>query len=328
MAEIFCKDYYREYDVVIIGAGPSGLAAAMELKKAGIRNLTVLEREQQAGGIPRHCGHPPFGIIECRRILRGPAYARRLAQSAAAAGVEIQLGVSVTGLHPGGMLSVISASGPLAIKARRVLLATGTRETPRSARLVSGGRPLGICTTGVLQSMFHLKQLVPFRQPVVVGTEIVAFSALLTCKKAGIRPVAMLESSPHPSTPWPLSRAGRIFGVPLRLSTRIVGIRGKERVRAVRIVEGQGEQEEISCDGVLFTGLFIPESSLARQAGLRLDDTRGTPLTDRFGRCSDPVYYATGNLVHHPVKMAGGCWLAGRRTGRNIARDLAGGLPV
>jgi thioredoxin reductase len=318
---------YKSCDVAIIGGGPAGLSAAITLKKEGIERVVVLDRETVAGGIPRHCGHIPFGVLEYKRVLTGPSYAKRIVETALSSGVDIQLKTTVTQLGRAGTLSVLSPQGSRELRAKRVLLATGTRETPRSARMVSGNRPLGICNTGALQSMVYLKNRVPFRCPVVVGTEIVSFSALFTCKKAGIRPVAMLEENQHPTVRWPIYYGAKFFGVPLFLQTQIVSILGKDRVDAVRISNENGNEQEIACDGVLFTGQFTPESSLARMSHLELDHKTGKPVVDEFGRCSDPAYYAAGNVLLQPVKVAGKCWQSGQISAQWIAKDLAGGLP-
>ncbi len=314
----------RQCDVAIIGGGPAGLGAATELKKAGVERVVVLDREAEAGGIPRHCGHPPFGIQEYRRVLTGPVYAKRLVETARENGVEIALKTTVTSLAKQGRLSIVSPEGCGQMDARRVIIATGTRETPRSARLVSGDRPLGICNTGALQSMVYLKEMAPFQRPVVVGTEIVSFSALFTCKKAGIKPVAMLEEQQRPTVAWPIHYAVRFFGVPLRVNTRITNILGNDRVEAVQIEDKDGNISEIACDGVLFTGQFVPESSLVRMSHLELDRKTGSPIIDKYGRCSDPAYYGVGNVMHHPVAMAGKCWKKGQTLGGWIATDLAG----
>ena len=318
---------YENCDVAIIGGGPAGLAAAITLKKEGIERVVVLDREAVAGGIPRHCGHIPFGVLEYKRVLTGPSYAKRIVETAQSAGVDIMVKTTVTQLGRAGTLSILSPQGSRELTAKRVLLATGTRETPRSARMVSGNRPLGICNTGTLQSMVYLKNRVPFRSPVVVGTEIVSFSALFTCKKIGIRPVAMLEENVRPTVQWPVYYGAKVFGVPLFLQTRIVSILGKDRVDAVRISDENGNEREIACDGVLFTGQFTPESSLARMSHLELDQKNGSPVVDKFGRCSDPAYYAAGNVLLQPVKVAGKCWQSGRKTAQWIIKDLAGGLP-
>ncbi|NNG00053.1 MAG: FAD-dependent oxidoreductase [Desulfobacteraceae bacterium] len=317
---------YDNCDVAIIGAGPAGLAAAIRLKKLGIENVLVLDRESEPGGIPRHCGHPPFGMLEFARVMRGPSYARRLVGEARRAGVGISVRTSVTMLGAGGGLTIASPQGNGELTAKRVLLSTGVRETPQSARLMSGARMLGICTTGALQAMVYLKGLIPFRRPVIVGTETVAFSALLTCKKAGIKPVAMIEGKSCPGTRWPFHNASRLLGVPLFVETRITKIIGGNRIEAIKIIDGKGNARELACDGLLFTGQFTPESSLVRMSHLLFDHETGSPVIDPFGRCSDSAYFAAGNLLQ-PLKMAMNCWREGRKTAQWIAKDIAGSLP-
>jgi thioredoxin reductase len=311
--------------VAVIGSGPSGIGAALALKQAGIPDIVILERETDPGGVPRHCGHPPFGLREHHRILTGPDYARLNVRTARAAGVDIFPATTVTRLEKGGLITFSSPAGIGTLQAEKVLLATGTRETPRAPRFVSGGRPQGICTTGALQSMYYLKNMVPFCRPVIVGSEIVSFSALWTCNKAGIRPVAMLEKEQSPQVRWPVNLASAFFRVPLLSGTRIIHILGREKVNGVLIETRHGQQQELACDGVLFTGMFTPEASLARLSHLDVDPLTGCPIVDHMGRCSDPSYFAAGNVIHAPVKVAGKCWLSGQSAGLRIAEDLRRG---
>ncbi|MFA5123437.1 FAD-dependent oxidoreductase [Zavarzinia sp.] len=313
-------------DVAIVGGGPAGLGAATELIRLGVERVVVLEREAKAGGIPRHCLHSPFGLREFGRLMRGPAYAECLADTAARAGAEIRLGATVTALEPGGSLAAVDHAGPFRVEARRVLLATGAREASRAARLVTGARPLGIVTTGALQAMVHLKKRKPFERPLVVGSELVSFSALLTCRSAGIRPAAMIEAGPRTVARWPSRLLPLALGVPLLFESRITAIRGTTRVESVDILQGR-RQRTIECDGVLFTGAFLPEASLARLGPLAVDRGSGGPSIDQFGRCSDGAYFAAGNLLR-PVETAGQCWREGVRAARAIAADLAGELPA
>lgn len=307
-------------DVAIIGGGPAGLAAAMALRGAGIRKVVVFEREGNAGGIPRHCGHPPFGLREFNRVLTGPQYATRLVEAAKAAAVEIRLRHSIIRLGPGGALDVATPEGPISVVAKRVILATGVRETPRSARLIGGDRPQGIINTGALQAYTYLEHLQPFRRPVIVGTELVAFSALLTCRKAGMRPMAMIEANNRATARWPIAWAPRIFGVPLLLSTELLEIRGRTQVESV-LVKGPHGPREIACDGVILSGCFQPASELVRGSHLALDPGSGGPVVDQIGRCSDPAYFAAGNLLR-AVETAGWSWREGRRVGANVAQDI------
>ncbi|MCG8565507.1 MAG: NAD(P)/FAD-dependent oxidoreductase [Desulfobacterales bacterium] len=314
-------------DVAVIGAGPAGLAAATLLKKKGVNSVVVLDREAEAGGIPRHCGHPPFGLLEYKRIMSGPAYARALTQTALDAGVEIALRTSVTRMEPTGLLTLATPEGTGTLVARRVLLATGARETPRAARFVPGQRKLGITTTGALQSMVYLKGMVPFKRPVIVGSERVSFSALFTCLKAGVKPVAMVEEAEKSPIWRPFCHLGRLVKVPLYANSEILDIQGSgDQVESITFKDARGWEHTIPCDGVLFTGSFTPDSSLARISGLDIDPATGSPVTDKFGRCSDRTYFSAGNLMP-PLNMSMNCWRQGRKVGRNILKDLNKGLP-
>jgi thioredoxin reductase len=310
-------------DVAIVGAGPAGLGAALALKRHGVRRVVVVEREAEAGGVPRHCAHSPFGLREFGRVLLGPAYARRLVAAAEAAGVEIRLWTSVVAIEPGPRLALTAPEGVATLTARKILLATGARETPRAARLVGGDRPIGVITTGTLQQAVHLEGQRPFDRPVILGTELVALSAIITCRQAGIRPVAVVEPAPRPSVPLPLSLFPRLMGLPVHLGTAIAEILGRGRVEAVRLSGPGNASRELGCDGVLFTGRFVPESSLARLAGLALDPLGG-PRTDADGRTSDRDVFAAGNGVR-PVRTGGWCFRDGQRVARAIVRDLREG---
>ena len=311
--------------IAIVGGGPAGIAAALALRERGIDRVTILEREQIAGGVPRHCGHPPFGMREFGRILTGPAYAHRLTVAALAAGVEIRPNTTVVGLNPGGMLTVTTPDGMAEVHAERVLLATGAREMPRSARMVTGDRPIGVITTGTLQQSIYIEGLKPFARPVIVGTELVSMSAVLTCWKAGIKPVAVIESGRRPTVRQPLALFPRLLGIPMYYGAEIVDIKGAPRVEQVVFRRSNGKIVTLACDGVLLTGRFTPESTLARMGHLDVDAASGGPVIDQFGRCSDPAYFAAGNLLR-PIETAGWSFREGARIGGFIADDLAGRL--
>jgi thioredoxin reductase len=312
-------------DVIIVGAGPAGLSAATELRRLGVSRVIVLDREPEAGGIPRHCGHSPYGMREYRRIMSGPAYARRLASSARHAGVDIRTGVSVTALHPGGRLSVTSDSGPADLSASAVLLAMGARETPRAPRLIGGTRPGGILNTGALQGLAYLEHRRPFHRPLILGTELVAFSAILTCRHIGARPVGMVEPGPRTTARWPATLLPQMLRIPLWYDTQIITIEGRSSVTGA-VLRQNGREWRVDCDGILVTGQFRPESALLATSHLACDRGSGGPLIDSFGRCSDPSYFAAGNLLR-AIETAGWCWAEGRATAASIARALNGTLP-
>jgi NADPH-dependent 2,4-dienoyl-CoA reductase/sulfur reductase-like enzyme len=304
--------------VTIVGAGPAGLSAARALRRAGLRDVLVLERNPQAGGLPRFCAHPGWGMLDMGRFLSGPRYAAALVRRAD--GVEIATDATVLALESGGGLRVSFPDGVRTIQSQAVLLATGMRETPRSARLVSGTRPWGVTTTGAFQEMVTVGSVRPFRRPVIIGSELVAFSALLTARHAGIRPVAMIEAAPRISAPWPGSMIARsLFGVPMYTGTTLVSIEGADRVAAV-VVEQAGMRRHIPCDGVIFTGKFVPEAVLLGSV-LAMDAATGGPVVDAEKRCSDTAFFASGNLLGG-VKHSGAAALEGRTVAGSILRAL------
>lgn len=313
-------------DVAIVGGGPAGLAAATELRARGVASVLVLEREGQAGGIPRHCGHYPFGMREFHKVLRGPDYAARLVARARATGVAVHTGVTVTHLLPSGTLEASTPGGLRRITAQRVLLCTGVREKSRTARLIGGTRPGGVLSTGALQGLVYLNGAAPFRKPVILGTELVSFSALLTCRHLAIRPVAMIEPNLRTTARWPAALLPRIMNVPLLLNTELLSIHGDARVEEVVVREPDGRTRSIAADGVIVSGQFLPEASLLKASHIEIDPRSGGPKVDQFGRCSDPAYFAAGNLLR-AVETAGWSWSEGRRAGRALAASLAGSLP-
>ena len=291
-------------DVLVIGGGPAGLACATALAKAGVRQVLVAEREAEAGGVPRHAGHWGFGLESHGRLMRGPAYAARLLAEARAAGVTVATGTTVARIEGPGRVVLHDKTGLHEVVAGRVVLATGAREGTRAERLIGGARHPQIMTTGTLQQMVYLKGMVPFRRPLILGAEWVSYSAILTCRHAGIRPVALLDEGQGGTDAAPrwFAPATRLaFAIPTlrRISDPV--ILGRGRVEAVRFTR-DGRQEELACDGVIISGRFRPEASLL--AGLA---------------CPPGVILA-GNVTG-PLKTAGGAAMAGRGAARQILGD-------
>lgn len=310
--------------VTIIGAGPAGLSAARALSESGLRDVLVLERNPEAGGLPRFANHIGWGMLDFHRVWTGPTYARRLVE--AARGAEIRTNHSVVAVHENGVLEVNSPHGTRLIESKAVLIATGIREKPRSARLISGSRPWGVVSTGAFQDMVFRGGMRPFRNPVVIGTELVSFSALLTARHAGIRPLAMIEAGDRISARRPGDIVARfLLGVPVRTRTRLVRIEGLDRVTGV-VVEHDGVEETIACDGVILTGQFVPEAALLRAGAFAVDPATGGPVIDNAWRCSDPSYFAAGNILR-PVEHSGAAALEGRLAAAAILKALAGELP-
>ena len=313
-------------DVAIIGAGPAGLSAAMTLQRAGLK-VKVFERECLAGGVPRHCGHPAFGLREFQRLLTGPQYAQRMVRLAEEQGIEIARQHTITALHPNGLMQINSAQGMEQVTAQRVLISTGIRETPRSARLCSGDRPWGVMNTGALQSFIYLQKKIPFKRPLIVGTELVSMSAIWTCRLAGIKPAAVVEAGRRPVVQRPLALFPHLLGIPVYYHSQIVQIHGEQgRVSAVTINSANG-LKTIACDGVVFTGQFVPESSLIRESHLLLDSGSQGPSIDQMGRCSDPTYFAAGNVLRS-LETAGWSYREGRKMGELMIADLQHAQPI
>jgi thioredoxin reductase len=335
-----------EVDVLVVGAGPSGLAAAVALRSAGVSRVVVVDREERAGGVPRHCHHTGFGVRDLRRVLTGPAYAQAWVDRARAAGAVVRTGVSVTdwddavdgdsadgdrvdGDRVDGdgddgdssglvCLRAVSPSGVEQLRARAVVLATGARERPRTARLVPGDRGAGVLTTGLLQQLVHLQGRRGAQigtTAVVVGAEHVAYSAVMTLRGAGVGVAAMLTEQPGQQS-WPLlAAAARLrYRVPLYTSSVLEAIVGRQRVEAVDVRRVNGLVERIGCDTVVFTGDWVPDHELARRGGLVMDDGSRGPRVDPGLRTSRPGVFAVGNLVHpaHTAGVAAG-------TGRAVA---------
>ena len=286
--------------VVIIGAGPAGLAAALELRRRGTRDLLVLERERAAGGVPRHAHHQGFGLRDLRRPLSGPAYARRYAELAADAVVETRTETMVTGWAPDGPLELTGPGGRETLAPDAVILATGCRERPRSARLVPGSRPEGVMTTGTLQQLVYLNGQRVGERALVVGAEHVSFSALLTLQHGGATVAGIVTELPRHQS-LALFRAGAAlrWRTPLWTRTAVTAIHGRPRVEEVELTDlDTGRMRRVACDTVVFTADWIPDNELAVMAGLTIDPGTRGPVVDAALRTSRPGVFAAGNLLH------------------------------
>lgn len=311
-------------DVLIVGSGPAGLGAAERLAAAGLA-VTVAERQPHPGGMPPTCGHSPFGWREFRRILSGRAYADRLVQAAERAGARLRLGVSVTGIDAQGRVTLVSDAGVETLHPARILLATGAREASRAERLLPGERPLGVLTTGALQDLWFRRRARPFRAPVILGSELVAMSAILTCRAAGAAPLALLEPLADLTARAPFRWLPKALGLPVHRGAVVTDLIARDgRLAALRYRSGLAERE-IACDGLVLTGAFRPEAGMARMAGLAIDPGTLGPAVDGWGRTSNPAVFAAGNVLRG-VETAGWCWDEGRRVAGAILADLQSGL--
>jgi thioredoxin reductase len=314
-------------DVAIVGAGPAGLAAAAQVRLlAGPTvRVTVLEREPEPGGIPRHAQHPGFGLRDLHMSLSGPGYAHRLTERADRAGATLRCRTQVTGWSPDGALELTSPAGTRRLHARAVILATGCRERPRSARLVAGSRPEGVMTTGTLQQLVYLAGRSPGQRAVVVGAEHVSFSALATLAHAGAETVAMTtELAHHQSYAVFAVGAALRFRAPVLTRTAMTAIHGRHRVQAVDVTDlDTGQVRCLECDTVVFTADWIPDHELAVLAGLSLDAGTAGPRVDGALRTARPGLFAAGNLLHG-AETADIAALSGRHAGGAVCAYLDG----
>lgn len=311
------------HTVVIVGAGPAGLTAAAHL--AGRVDVLVLDRERTAGGIPRHSDHTGYGLRDLHRAVSGPEYARRLVGRALRAGATIRTEAMVTGWAGDRTLEVTSPQGRFRVDADAVVLATGARERARAARRIPGDRPNGVWTTGRLQNQVHLHHATVGRRAVVVGAELVSWSAVLTLREAGCRTVLMTTEHPVPESFPALTLAGRLaLRVPVRTRTRVTRVLGRPDLHGVEVEDlDSGRRRVVECDTVVFTGDWIPDHELVRLGGLDLDPGTLGPRIDTALRTSRPGVFAAGNLLH-PADTADVAALDGRHVAEQVVRRLRG----
>jgi len=315
-------------NVVVVGGGPAGLACAVDLRRRGVEEVVVLDREQLPGGIPRHCQHQGFGLRDLHRAMSGPRYARRCAELARDAGVDVRLEAMVTGWSPDRALEVTTPTGRDVLGADAMVLATGCRERPRAARLVPGSRPDGVLTTGLLQQLAQSGSPIGSRA-LIVGAEHVSFSALLTLRHAGVDVAGMVTDHPrHQSLRLAASAVALRYRVPLWTRTAVAEIRGVKRVEEVELHElATGRSRAVACDTIIVTGDWIPDHELAVMGSLDLDGGTRGPRVDTGLRTSRPGVFAAGNLLHgaEPADVAA---LSGRHAAASLSRWLRDGTWV
>lgn len=315
----------REVDVLVVGAGPAGLAAGARLAAAGVRRVEILDREQQAGGVPRHCAHGGYGTL--LHPLTGPAYARLLVTAAERAGAVVRTGVTALDWDGPLALRTVGPHGPETVRARALVLATGARERPRAARLVPGTRPAGVYTTGELQQAVHLHGQHIGTRAVVVGAEDVSYAAADTVRTAGARVVAMLTDLPSPQTTPARALDTRLrHGIPLLTETTVTELLGHGRLSGVRVRHRDGRTAVLPCDTVVFTGDFVPDHELARRGGLALDTGTLGPAVDGALHTSRPGVFAVGSVLH-AVASAATATREGVHAAGAVLETLAGAVP-
>lgn len=318
----------RKYDVVVIGSGPGGLAAAIAAKREGAEDVLIIERDTELGGILLQCIHTGFGVEIFKEDLPGPTYAQRFVQEALSLGVETLLDTMVLDVTPTRQVfATNSREGLLEIEARALVFAMGCRERTRAQIRLPGTRPAGIYTAGTAQRFVNIEGFLPGRRYVILGSGDIGMIMARRLTLEGAEVVRVLEIMPF------LTGLMRNyvqclldFDIPLQLRHTVSRVLGRRRVEAVEAVEVDerwnpipGTEEVIPCDTLLLSVGLIPENELSRRAGVALDPATGGPYVDDGFQTSVPGIFAAGNVVHvydlvDWVTEAG--WIAGRRAAR------------
>jgi glycerol-3-phosphate dehydrogenase len=323
------KPVRSEVEVLIVGAGPAGLSAAIELKKQGIKDILVVDREPEAGGMPRFCNHIGFGLVDLRRLYTGPRYARYYRELAEKHDVEVRTSTTVTGWKNLSKLSFTSPGGLGEIEAKAILLATGIRERPRTARMIPGTRPQGIYTTGSLQRFVHQEGIPVGKRAVIVGTELASLSSLMTLIHVGVKCAVMVTEEathqikfPYVMIKWAL--VDILTRTPLVTSACVTNIFGHKRVEGIEVTHANAQTEIIECDSVIFSGNWISENEMVRLGGLEIDPATKAPKVTMDFHSSIEGIFVAGNLLRggKSVHIADECALEGAQTGRAIAKFL------
>ena len=295
------------HDIIIIGAGPAGLAAAIGAKEAGAEDVLVLERDNVPGGILNQCIHNGFGLHTFHEELTGPEYAARFLEKAKALGVEIRLGTMVLSLTKERTLIVTSReNGVEEFEAGAVILAMGCRERPRGALNIPGYRGAGIYSAGTAQRLVNIEGYMPGKEVVILGSGDIGLimARRLTLEGAKVKCVA--ELLPYSGgLKRNIVQCLHDYDIPLRLSHTVVDIRGRERVEGVTIAEVgadrkpiPGSEEYIPCDTLLLSVGLLPENELSEGAEVPLDRVTGGAVVNEALETAIPGIFACGNVLH------------------------------
>ena len=317
--------------VVVIGGGPAGLAAAAALHESGVRDILILEREPRLGGILNQCIHDGFGLTRFGETMSGPEYAQRFIDLVLDKGIEYITNCTVINITPERIITAASANGLLRLSADAVILTMGCRERPRGALSTPGDRPAGVFTAGVAQSYINLKNTAVGKRVVILGSGDIGMIMARRLTLEGAKVEAVFELQPYPSgLPRNIEQCLNDYGIPLFLSHTVTRITGRKRLESVTVSQVDeklrpipGTEKVWPCDTLILSVGLIPENELSLQAGVQLDPRTKGAVVDEQYQTSTPGVFAAGNVlhVHDLVDFVS---LEAEKLAKSVCRYLAG----
>ncbi len=295
----------QEYEIVIIGGGPAGMAAAVAAYDSGVKNIVILEREEALGGILKQCIHNGFGLHRLGRELTGPEYAAVFEEQVKERGIPVYYETMVTDLSKDKVVTAQSTGGMLKIKAKAVILAMGCRERSRGALNISGTRPAGVYSAGTAQKLMNCEGYRVGTKAVILGSGDIGLIMARRMSLEGAKVEAVCEIMPYSGgLTRNIVQCLEDFGIPLYLSTTVAEIHGKDRVEGVTIAQVdenrrviESTKRYIPCDTLLLSVGLIPENELTRAAGIPIDPITNGALVDENRQTAVPGIFACGNVL-------------------------------